>query len=186
MNESFVVHDEHTAPAESAPTLSEAHGKLGFISSLAGVMAESPELLEGYSAAFNAFMRCSLPSLARHAVIIAASVENRCEYCVAAHSTMATRAGMPAPTLEALRHGAETGDPQVDAVATLTRVLVSTRGRATEEDLDHFYAAGFTRRNVLEVVLGVGTKTISNYTNHLAERPLDAAWHEHAWTAPAE
>ncbi|MEC3975756.1 carboxymuconolactone decarboxylase family protein [Amycolatopsis sp. H20-H5] len=180
----FTVHDEHTAPAEAVPALEGARSGLGFISSLAGVMADSPELLAGYSAAFTAFMKSSLPLLGRHTVVITASVENGCEYCVAAHSTMAVRAGMPPGTLGALRRGEPTGDPVLDAIATLTRVLVTSRGHATEEDIDRFLSAGLTKRNVLEVVLGVGAKTISNYTNHLAERPLDQAWQEHAWENP--
>ena len=31
-------------------------------------------------------------------------------------------------------------------------------------------------------VLGVGMKTLSNYTNHIAHTPLDPAWQEQEWT----
>ena len=48
-----------------------------------------------------------------------------------------------------------------------------------------FLGAGFTKRNVLEVVLVVATKTISNYVNHIAHTPNDAFMADTAWTAPS-
>lgn len=37
-----------------------------------------------------------------------------------------------------------------------------------------FLDAGFTKRQMLEVILGVSQKVMSNYTNHLANTPVDA------------
>jgi alkylhydroperoxidase family enzyme len=58
--------------------------------------------------------------------------------------------------------------------------MVQGRGRVAEQEVDAFLAAGFSRAQVLEVVLGVGLKTLSNYTNHLAQTPVDAAFQKHA------
>lgn len=180
----FTVHDETTAPDEAAPMLAGARSRLGFVSTLAGVMAESPQLLAGYNAAYDAFMKTSLPLLARHTVLIAVSVENRCEYCVAAHCTMALRAKMPDDVLRALRAGRELPDPRLQAVAALAMALVRQRGWADDAQLQAFFDAGFDRRQALDVVLGVGVKTMSNYTNHLAHTPLDPAWRDQRWSAP--
>ena len=48
-------------------------------------------------------------------------------------------------------------------------------------DVEAFHAAGYGRAQVLEVILGVGLKTLSNYTNHLVDTPLDAAFEKNAW-----
>ena len=61
--------------------------------------------------------------------------------------------------------------------------VVDKRGWATEDDVQAFLAAGFGRQQVLEVILGVAFKTISNYTNHLVDTPLDEAFAGQAWTA---
>ena len=37
---------------------------------------------------------------------------------------------------------------------------------------------------MLEVILGVGFKTLSNYTNHVANTPLDAPFKRFAWSTP--
>jgi alkylhydroperoxidase family enzyme len=55
------------------------------------------------------------------------------------------------------------------------------RGWVEETDIERFIAAGFTRAQVLEVILGVAMKTISNYSNHIAETPLDEAFAGAAW-----
>jgi AhpD family alkylhydroperoxidase len=155
---------------------------LGFVSTLAGVMAESSELLAAYNTAFDLFTKSSLPGPAKQVVLITASVDNECRYCVAAHSTMALRAGLPAGTVEALRAGKPLDDPVLEAVHAFTHAVVDGRGWVDPGEVDRFLAAGYTRRQVLDVILGVGVKTMSNYTNHIAGTPLDPAWAGQEWT----
>ncbi len=64
----------------------------------------------------------------------------------------------------------------------LTRAMVVQRGWVDEAEIEAFLAAGHTRRQVLDIVLGVGMKTLSNYTNHIACTPLDPAWAGQEWT----
>lgn len=177
----FTVHDESSAPPEAQPMLAGARSRLGFISTLSGVMAESPQLLEAYNASFAAFMRSSLPRLEKHTVLIAASVENRCAYCVAAHSTMAVKARMSEDDLTAVRAQQPMADAAVEATRFLATALVRQRGWLDPREVDDFLAAGHTQRQVLDVVLGVAVKTMSNYTNHIAHTPLDPAWADQRW-----
>jgi alkylhydroperoxidase family enzyme len=60
--------------------------------------------------------------------------------------------------------------------------IVRNRGHVTQEDLDTFYAGGYTERQVLEIILGLSQKVISNYTNHIANTPVDSAFQKFAWT----
>lgn len=185
INTPFTVHDETSAPADSRPMLDGAKARLGFISTLTGVMAESPQLLEAYNTAYNAFMKSSLPRLEKHVVLIAASVENQCEYCVAAHSTMAAKARLSDEDLAAVRSQQPVDEPSMEATRSLATRLVRGRGWLDEETIDAFLAAGHTPRHVFDIILGVSVKTMSNYTNHVAHTPLDAAWAARAWQAPA-
>ncbi|MBG0830081.1 carboxymuconolactone decarboxylase family protein [Planomonospora sp. ID67723] len=155
---------------------------MGFVTTLNGVMAESPELLAGYNALAEQFAKSSLPGPAKHVVQITASVENGCAYCVAAHSTLALRSRVPAEVVEGLRAGAPLADAALEAVRWLTRAMVAQRGWVDDAQIEAFLAAGHTRRHVLDVVLGVGMKTLSNYTNHLAHTPLDPAWQGQEWS----
>jgi AhpD family alkylhydroperoxidase len=178
----FTVHNEQTAPGQSRPMLAGAQRRLGFISTLSGVMAESPQLLAGYNALSEQFFTSSLPDDAKHVVAITASVVNECHYCVAAHSTMALRHNVTPETVTALRASKPLDDPKLEAVHAFTHAVVANRGWVGTDQVDAFLAAGYTHRHVLDVILGVGMKTLSNYTNHIADTPLDPAWAEQEWT----
>jgi AhpD family alkylhydroperoxidase len=138
-----------------------------------GVMAESPELLAGYTALCEQFQAASLPAKAKHVVLVTASVAKGCAHCVAAHSTMALRADLDRGSVAALRAGAPVADPALEAVHVFTRAVVENRGGIDDEQVDAFLAAGYTRRHVLDVVLGVGVRTLANYTNHIGHTPHD-------------
>jgi AhpD family alkylhydroperoxidase len=181
----FTVHDEQTAPEQARPMLAGAKRRLGFVSTLTGVMAESPELLAGYNALFQQFQASSLSAPAKHVVLVTASVANGCAYCVAAHSTMALRGDLAPEVVAALRDGKALDDPELEAVHAFTHAVVDGRGWVDDEQVDAFLAAGYTRRHVLDVVLGVGVKTLSNYTNHIAATPLDPAWAAQEWAPPS-
>lgn len=178
----FALYDEMTAPDAARPHLEAAKQRMGFITTLNAVMAESPELLAGYNALSELFGKSSLPARAKHIVLITASVENDCAYCVAAHSTVALRSGVSAEIVEALRAGKPLPDERLEAVRRLTQEMVASRGWVADETVEAFLEAGHTRRHVLDIVLGVGMKTLSNYTNHIAHTPLDPAWKDQEWT----
>lgn len=178
----FHVYDESDAPEAARPVLEKAKRRMGFITTLNGVMAESPELLAGYNALAELFGKSSLPAAARHVVSITASVENNCQYCVAAHSTLALRARIPADIVDSLREGKPLADPMLEAARRLTQTIVASRGWVDDADVEAFLAAGYTRRHIMDIILGVGMKTLSNYTNHIAHTPLDPAWQDQQWT----
>lgn len=102
-----------------------------------------------------------------------------------AHTVIAQGAGVPADVIEALRNRQPLPDERLEALRTFTLKLVRNRGRVSESDLEAFHAAGFTPRHLLEVILGIAQKTMSNYINAIAETPLDAPFASHAWQPAA-
>ncbi len=181
----FPVHTIDTAPADSRPQLEQIGHSLGMIPNLAGVLAEAPAALEAYFTLGKIFDRTSLTPAERQVVLLSISVENECTYCVAAHSAIAAMQKVPENVVRAIREGQPISDTRLEALRRLTSAIVSRRGRPDRKDIDRFFAAGFDRRQLLEVIVAVGMKTISNYVNHLAETPLDAAFAKLAWAPPA-
>ena len=177
----FMIYDETNAPEQSLQYLESAKRRMGFVTTLNGVMAASPELLAGYNSLSELFFKSSLPRDAKHVVLIAASVENNCEYCVAAHSTIGLKSGLDAMTIDELRSDAVLTDAKLEAIRQFTKSIVANRGWVSELEVDEFLNAGYSQRNVFDAILGVGMKTLSNYTNHIAHTPLDFAWKEQRW-----
>src|SRR6185312_10909898 len=163
----FTVHATQTAPAASRPLLEAVGKSLGFVPNLYGVFAESPAALQGALAIFDAFSKSTLSAAEQQLVMLAVSVGNECTYCVAAHSTLAKRFAKVDPALvDAVRGGEPLAERKLDALVTFTRKVVERRGHLGEGDVAAFLAAGYTRAQVMEVLLGVGMKTFNNYVDH--------------------
>jgi len=87
--------------------------------------------------------------------------------------------------VEALRNGKPLPDRKLDALAGFACAVVKKRGEVCGQTLDKFITAAYSRAQVLEVVLGVTFKTLSNYTNHIINIPLDTAFQAEAWDKTA-
>lgn len=181
----FQVHTRETAPEASAATLEGVQKKYGFIPNLMGAMATSPALVEGYATLAGIFAKTSFNPTEQQVVLITASTVNGCTYCVAAHSTVASMQKVPGDVIEALRGGQEIGDPKLQALRALTQNIVESRGWPSEQHVQAFFDAGYGQQQLLEVILGVGLKTLSNYTNHLTQHPLDQAFQAMEWKKEA-
>lgn len=180
----FEVYTKQSAPKQSVTLLEQAESAFGFVPNLLGVLAESPATLKAYLTLGQIFDESSFTPVERQIVILAVSRFNECQYCVAAHSVIAGATKVPKQAVKAIRSDEPIEDARLEALRRFTTVVVDKRGWVSEDDVRSFEAAGFSRAQVLEVILGVGFKTLSNYVNHIAETPLDQAFAERKWTAP--
>jgi len=178
----FQLHDETTAPEGARDFIGGVNKKMGFIPSLFGVLAENPTVLNAYTQLSDQLAKSGLSPLEQQIVTITASVENECHFCVAAHTTISEGAGLDLSVIAAVREDRPIADPRLEALRLFTKKTVIDRGFVSDADVDAFLAAGWSRANVLAVILGVSLKVISNYTNHVAETPVNAAFEKHAWT----
>lgn len=181
----FTLHTVETAPDAAKDHLAGIRKAWGFVPNLHRTLAESPVTLDGYDTLYGLVARSSLTAADQQVAFLAVSVENGCEYCVAGHSALARGAGLGPEAIEALREDEPLADGRLEALRTFVRTVVRERGFAGDAAIAAFLAAGFTRAQVLEVVLVVATKTISNTVNHLTRTPLDGFMAATAWTAPA-
>ena len=186
MTSRFTLHEKATAPDASRPFLEGAEKSFGFVPNLMKVLAEAPAALEGYMTLWGIFDKTSLSPAERQVIYLASIYENECRYCMAGHSVLGKMAGVPADAIAAIREGRPIADPRLEALRRFTAAVVRQRGMVAEAEVEAFLAAGYARQQVLEVVLGVAVKVISNYTNHLAETPLDPFMKDTVWTPPAE
>lgn len=167
----FTIHRIETAPQDSQAALIHAKETFGFIPNLEGVLAESPALLKGGMALWDLFSSSSFSSIEQQIIYLTINYENECHYCMAAHTGLAKLEGVSPEDIEALRNGTSLTDPKLQALRHFTQQMVKTRGWVEEYELETFIAAGYTKQQVLEVILGIVVKVIHNYTNNLAKTP---------------
>jgi uncharacterized peroxidase-related enzyme len=168
------------------PIMEGAQKKLGMVPNMYRTMANAPELLETYSTGYEGFRKHSgLSPAEQEVVLLSVSFENACTYCMAVHSFMADQmSGVPTEVTDAIRDGEQVPDPKLRALSELTRDMVRSRGWPSEEKAKAFVDAGYEERQILYVLLAVAVKTISNYTNHLFDTPVDEPFAGRVWTPP--
>ncbi len=146
-------------------------------------MANAPGLLETYLSGYKLFRAESgFTAPEQEVVFLTISRDNGCTYCLAAHTMIAEKMSrVPAAVLDALRSGAPLPDAKLQALSHFTHIMGETRGRPSPADVAAFLAAGYSERHVLEVILGLAVKTISNYANHVFHTEVDPAFVSYGW-----
>ena len=159
---------------------------LGFIPNMYANMANSPSMLETYVVGYKFFRGDSgFTPAEQEVVFLTISHENGCEYCMAAHSMVGEKmSGVPVAVLSALRSGLPLPDARLQALSVFTRIMVASRGKPARQDLQAFLAAGFSERQVLEIILAIAVKTISNYSNHVFHTEVDPVFAAYRWETP--
>lgn len=181
----FTLYDHDAAPEDSKPLLAKSQADFGMIPGLHAVMAEAPGLLEGYQKLHQLFLDTSFSKEEQTVVWQTINVEHACHYCVPAHTAIANMMGVDAAVTEALRNQTPLPTGKLERLRAFTLEIVRGRGHVDPASVDGFLAAGFTKRQVLEIVLGVAQKVMSNYTNHIARTPVDKPFQKYAWDRAA-
>ncbi len=177
----LTIHDLDTSPAESKEFLEKSFKANGRIPGLHGVMASAPGLLEGYQKLHELFVNSSFDNEELTVVWQTINVEHECHYCVPAHTGIANMMKVDPALTEALRNSEPMPTPKLQTLYDTTLAMVRSRGNLTDAEVQTFYDAGYGERQLLEIVLGLSQKVMSNYVNHIAETPVDAVFEKFAW-----
>lgn len=163
--------------------LENAQKNLGFIPNMYANMANEPHMLENYISGYDKFRSDSgFTPVEQEVVFLTISRENRCNYCVAAHSFLADNVSKVAVEVtDAIRDGEVVPDAKLAALSTFSKVMVNTKGWVKRQDIDAFVAAGYAEKQVLDILLAISVKTISNYANHLFATPVDDIFSVRVW-----
>lgn len=181
----FPIHTPETAPEAARGTLAATKAGWGFVPNLHAKLATAPVALEAYNQLFGLVGKTSFTPAEQQLAFLTVSALHECEYCVSGHTVLAGKAGLSAATIAALREGGALPEPKLEALHRFLVAVVNGRGHLAPGETAAFLAAGYTEQQVLELLVVVAAKTISNYANHLAGTPLDGFMANTAWVAPS-
>ncbi|NJN48103.1 MAG: carboxymuconolactone decarboxylase family protein [Candidatus Competibacteraceae bacterium] len=181
----FTFHTVESAPEDSKPFLADSLKAYGMIPGLHAVMAEAPGLLNAYRTAHELVVNSSFDKDEITVLWQSINVEHACHYCVPAHTGIAKTMGVSDDIIDALRNGTPLPNARLEALRAFTLSVVRDRGNVDDSAVQAFLDAGFTKRQVLEVILGVAQKVMSNYVNHLANTPVDKPFQKFVWQKAA-
>ena len=181
MSELFAEHTIESAPPGARRSMTATRNHLGYLPAPVARMAASPELLDGFLRLSAIFESSTLNPLAREVVVMTIATRNGCHVCVAMHTGRLTALEADAELIDSLRAFRPLTDPRLEAVRVFTIQVLDTAGDVPDAALHAFLAHGYTRQNALEVVLGIGTYTMSTLANRLTRAPLDDQLAGFAW-----
>jgi uncharacterized peroxidase-related enzyme len=182
----FTLYDTNTAPAASAEMLNGVQKAWGFVPNLHRVLAQSPAALEAYSTLWGIAEKTSFTPQERNIVYLAIIYENECTYCMAGHTNLSRMAKVEPEVISAVREGRPIADAKLEALRQFAAKVTRQRGVVSQADVAAFKAAGYANQAVLDLLVLAATKLISNYTNHLAQTPLDGFMRGAEWNAPGK
>jgi alkylhydroperoxidase family enzyme len=177
----YPIHTIASAPEKSKPALEQLQKAFGVLPNLPAVIANSPKLINSLVGLFGQVHSPGLSEPENQIVLLTDAVTNSSTYAVAFHTALALQQGISSEETTAIRERRVPTDRRFAALSTLARTLIEKRGHLSEQELDSFLAAGFTREQVLEVIAIVAASTITNYAGTIANPPLEEAFQQFAW-----
>lgn len=175
----FPIHTAETAPDGSKAPMEWYAEQFGIVPNLAGILAESPALLNAYwETQKNLLAQAALTAQEINIVQTSVAHANACQYCVAGHTAFGKMEafGNTDEQLNAVRADKTFEDPKMEALREFTLLVLRNQGRMATSQLQSFIDAGFSRQAALDVVACVAAKVMSNYANQIALTPVDEAF----------
>jgi len=169
----FTLYTQENAPEAAKPLMEKSVAAFGMLPNLHAVMAQAPTLLEGYQVLHELFQNTSFNAEELTVVWQTINVEHECHYCVPAHSAIAASMKVDESIVDALVNKTPLADEKLETLRETTLAMTQSRGVISDEQIENFFAAGYAQQQLLEIVLGLSQKVMSNYTNHLADTPVD-------------
>ncbi|WP_077044800.1 carboxymuconolactone decarboxylase family protein [Pseudomonas sp. KK4] len=160
------INLEHATEA-TRPLLDGIQKKIGFLPNVFRVLAHAPAVLASYMQGSVALGKTSLSALEKESIFLATSQANGCDYCLAAHTLFASKAGYNNQEILSAREG------KLDAFALLAKQITESRGHLTNEQIAQARAAGIDDAKIIEVIAHVASQTLTNYLNNVALTDID-------------
>lgn len=167
----FQIPTRETVTEANQQIFDQLEKGLGFVPNLYATYAHSENALGNYLALSGA--KTSLNNKEKEVVNLAVSQVNDCSYCLAAHTALGKMNGFTEEQIIEFREGRSTSDNKLGALAAFSRTVTENRGKPTAEAVDAFLAAGYTRENLVDTIVLIGDKTISNYLHGVTQVTVD-------------
>jgi uncharacterized peroxidase-related enzyme len=129
-------------------------------------------VLEVYLGLSGALGAGRLPAKLREQIALAVAQANGCNYCLAAHSLLGSKAGLADGDVFAARRG-DASEPRAHAAIRFALAVVASRGGVEDAELERVRGAGFGDDEIAEIVAHVALNVLTNYLNRVADTEID-------------
>ncbi|MDW7693733.1 carboxymuconolactone decarboxylase family protein [Flammeovirgaceae bacterium SG7u.111] len=167
----FNVPTRDEVSADNKAIFDNLKSAVGFVPNLYATLAHSETALGNYLQFQNG--KTSFSKKEKEVINLVVSQENDCSYCQSAHTAIGKMNGFTDEQILEIRKGKVSFDAKLDALAKLTLAITANRGNVDQNVLDVFYAAGYTKGSLIDLVVAIADKVVMNYVHNLTQIPID-------------
>ncbi|WP_020601721.1 carboxymuconolactone decarboxylase family protein [Spirosoma spitsbergense] len=169
----FSVPTRNRVSAQNQALFDTIQKGLGFVPNLYATFGLSENGLGAYLAFQQSQTKGAFKAKEREAINLVVSQVNNCVYCLAAHTALGKMNGFTDEQILQLRAGYADFDHKLDALVKLAKAITESKGHQASEVVDAFIAAGYAQPAIVDLVLMIGDKIISNYLHAITQIPVD-------------
>lgn len=167
----FTIPTRETVAEGNQAIFDNLKGMIGFVPNLYAYYANNETALADYLALQN--RKSTLRAKEREIINLVVSQVNECDYCQAAHTAVGKMQGFTADEIIEIRKSEISFDPKFDALAKFVKETTIKRGKPSAEATEKLFAAGYTQANLVDIVMVIGDKIISNYLHGITQIAVD-------------
>jgi uncharacterized peroxidase-related enzyme len=169
--QTFAVPTRDSVSETNQAIFDKLKGSVGFVPNLYATLAHSETALRDYLTFQSRPSSLSLKE--REVINLVVSQVNVCNYCLAAHTILGQKAGFTEQQTIKIRRGDLLGDDTLDVLAKFVRSVVTNLGRVDNADRVAIFTAGYTEGKIVDIIMSIGDKIITNYLHKFTDVPVD-------------
>ncbi|MFW6290352.1 MAG: carboxymuconolactone decarboxylase family protein [Mariniphaga sp.] len=167
----FQVPTREQVTPENQAIFDKLNSQMGFVPNIYATYAFSKDALGRYMNFAGG--KTSLTAKEKEVINLIVSQVNGCTYCLAAHTAVGKMTGFTDEQILELRKGSASFDTKLDALVKLAKSITENRGNVDDATLDAFLNAGYDKGNLVDLILAVGEKSITNFLHKVTDIPID-------------
>lgn len=167
----FEIPTREQMSTDNLPTYDTILKSVGFMPNLFATLGLSDNGLNRYISFQNG--KSSLTNKEKEAINLIVSEANDCNYCRAAHTAIGKMNGFTDEQALEIRRGQASFDEKLNAIVKLSHDIVNTRGKLNKNYLELFFNKGYSKGNLVDVILQIGEKTMTNYLHNVTQVEID-------------
>ncbi len=170
----FHIHDELTAPEESAPLLKSIQAAGGAVTKFVGVLAGAPAVLRAYTRMRSELRSGVLPRPTRERIALAVAEHREDSYSIAQHAKSARRVGLGLDEVSRARSFGS-ADAKEDALLKYLQATLEAGGYPPHHLHEEAREIGWTDEEILEAVAHLALNEFQSLIASAAALPQDQA-----------
>lgn len=167
----FEVPTRETVSENNQALFDNLKKGLGFVPNLYAMFAHNETALADYLVLQN--RKASISAKEREIINLVTSQINECDYCLSANTAIGKMMHLTDEQIMEIRSGHFSGNAKFDALAQLVKSAVINRGKPERNIVEAFFAAGYTDANLIDVLIIIGDKMVSNFLHGITQIPID-------------